>query len=72
MKSRWEKVAQRAAVDEDVLQIVLATLEEAKTRIQQAQPAPSSLMTFVGGKTRAVNLLRKMASEVNSTRRVKR
>lgn len=62
--SRWERAKRLAAQDPQMREAMLATLEEAKRRIQQANPAPSSTMTFRGGKVRSVNLIRKMGEEV--------
>ena len=61
----WGEVLRRSAVDDTTRAIVITTLAEANRRIKEAEPAPSSRMTFKGGKTRALGLIKKMADEVH-------
>jgi hypothetical protein len=54
----WEQVRARAAVEPDVLAIVEVTLLHAMDEVRRATPASTSMMTFEGGKRRAVSILR--------------
>ena len=60
----WENVRSRAAVEPEVLAIVEVTLLHAMSEVRRAAPANTSLMTFEGGKRRAVSILRNLRREV--------